>query len=390
MARRIHIAIAGVGKTATYMVKTFTDLQEMLKSDVDITLLDMKEQEDPNRRKAECIAEEFRDSGRALGRDYRVSSGPANVPNPDITIITTGRQRKKGEDRRNMTWDNSIPVGGFIDYCADNGVSINYSIFGNLVNSVGGLTPLIQMKMKKAFGRKVNPRRIFSLGTGLDYLREEGSIHDYINNNPVLSRKYSSSVVDYKGVCGEHGETMVHAMDCSAIGGEPIKEVLGKDVVTNICEETRKKGALYNAQLEGAGPSVGIHAFRDLVMPIVNNSRKKVPILAPLRLDRDLTRLKLEKDRVYESVFDMVQDSKTISPEDVEEKPFNYIWTGCCPTIGRNGLEKLYIPELSYAEKRQLEYSIASTIMENLESGLLRPILDYKFKKPLPGEKLFA
>ncbi|MFZ3077445.1 MAG: hypothetical protein WA139_03260 [Candidatus Aenigmatarchaeota archaeon] len=381
----VHIAIAGVGKTATHIVGTILSNPDMLKEDVEIYLLDTKEPKhgEPERRKAELLAKEFRDSGRALGREYRVYSGPDNVPNPDITIITTGRQRLPGETRSKMSKDNSIPIKKFItEYCPNHNISLKNSKIGNLVNGVGCLSPYVLERMEEAYGKEANPNNIFSFGAGLDWMRTEGTICDFIDNDPDLKGKYSRYDIAFKGVCGGHDDTMVHAMDCSTVGGEPIKEVLGGENVNQICNEVRKMGALYNEHLEGAGPSVGADVLLDLVIPVVNNSLENVPILAPLRIDRDLSGLGLSKDNVHGHLYKMAENSKIIKPKDVEDLPFKYVWTGLCPKIGSEGMTELGIPELSDKEKDQMEYSIASAIMENMEGGLLNRLPDYRVKRP--------
>lgn len=391
----IQIAIFGPGNTAKNIGLTTMYNLHQLDKDVEIAFLDIK----PERKKARLLAKELKDSGRKLGIEFSFFFRPENIPNPDIAIITTGRQRKQGERREKMFNDNSKPIQEIItEYCPKNNISLKNSIIVDVVNPCI-LSSYINGLMKGVYGKSAKAGNIVASGTGLDLLRTEGTIHDFIENNLELSRNSSNRFVDVN-VGGGHDETMVFALDHATVGGNPIRGALGEKNVAGICEEVRRMGAEYNANLDGAGPSVGADVFYNLIRPVVNNSHEKVPALAPVRIDNeyDMSRLGLKRNNILEYVSELEsKNSNIIKAECFEEilPHISRIWTGLLPKVGKEGVMELNIPKYSEPEKRKFEYSIANTIVETVigyhETGVLRPHLDYEIKKHVfPCEKISA
>lgn len=376
----IQIAIFGPGNTAKHIGAAAMYNSYQLENGVEIAFLDIK----PGRRKAELLARELRYSGKAVGndeKDFSFSCEPESVPDPDIAIITTGRQRKPGEKRESMFKDNSEPLREIITkYCPDNNISLKNSVIVDVVNPCI-LASYINGLMREEYGKSANPKKIVASGTGLDQLRLDGTIYDFIQKTPELGKDSMNNVFDVP-VGGGHDETMVFGWDLGTIGGRPAREALGEKNVDAVCGEVRGMGALFNANLDGAGPSVGVDAFVNFIKPIVNNSREKVPALAPLRIDNDydISSLGLDRNNILRYVSELESKNREIIKTEYFEgilPHIDRIWTGLLPRIGKEGVIELDIPKYSEPEKRKFEYSIASTIVETAigyhEAGI--PIL---------------
>ncbi|MBU3957872.1 MAG: hypothetical protein KKB25_02270 [Nanoarchaeota archaeon] len=379
----LEIAIFGAGRTAENIGLTIVQNSEALEKKFELVIInpnDMKK----NSNRAELVAKELNQSGIPLGKDYDVKYGHENAEAPDIAVFALGRQRKEGEKRSDLFDDNSKAIfETAADYCPKNNISLADSFIIEVGNPVGSLSHVLYKGLEKSAieeGVAANPKKIAASGTGLDTARaKEIILNGHLKKNPEL-KKYGLKDIEFMAGAG-HDNSVVFTEEYGAIGGKPIRDVLGEETVASVCGRVKGMGAEYNKH-GGVGPSVGGDVF-GILESVVNNKNENTLALTPVSISSDegLSVLGLSGKNIFDYV-------KKHSPENSSEKilrHMDYVWTGTNSKIGSEGVISPNIPKYGDEEKHHFEISVAETVLETMrgyyKGGVLRPFLNHEIKK---------
>ncbi len=145
-----------------------------------------------------------------LGFSNVYSGSYSDIKDSDLIIVTTGRNRRPGESRLDMTFDNLKIAESVI-------VEIKKNYTKGIVLVVANPVDIITYKMVKGLG--LEKGKVFGTGCILDTSRFTRILADYLGVNP--------EGVNVE-IIGEHGESQVLLWNSIRIDNMPIKEYFSK------------------------------------------------------------------------------------------------------------------------------------------------------------------
>ena len=190
--------------------------------------------------------------------DYLATKGSG------IIIITSGIPRKPGMSRDDLIKTNAAIVKEVTEK------SIRYSPDAIIIVVSNPLDVMTYAAYKTA---KKQKSKVFGMAGTLDTGRYKAFLSEALNVSPKCIHAL---------LLGGHGDTMVPLPRFTSIGGIPVTQLLGKDVLDKIVERTRKGGGeLVNLMGTSAWFAPGAAAAQ-LAEAIVDNQRRVFPVCSYL------------------------------------------------------------------------------------------------------------
>lgn len=149
------------------------------------------------------LVRDLADSFAARGSDTSISSSTdlEVAAKSSIVICTAGVARQPGQDRLDLAMQNARIVAPLCEQIGE--IAPNTTLF--IVTN-----PVDVMTSVALHYSRLNPERVFGMGTHLDSMRLKALIADKLNVHP-------SEV--HTRIIGEHGESMVPLWSATTIGG---------------------------------------------------------------------------------------------------------------------------------------------------------------------------
>lgn len=242
----------------------------------------------------------------------------SSLKDSDIIVITAGFARQPGETRQDLLNKNSRVIQ-----------DISYqikkfsprSIVIVVTNPVDMMTYLVYKKTG------IERKRIIGLGLSLDASR-------FAN---LITKELNCLISDIEPVVvGSHNDKMLPLARFSRVKGKPLSELLSKERIDGIIQDTRNRGANIVAHLgSGSAYVAPSAAVLKMVQAILKDEKQK--ILAAAILDG--------------------------------EYGLQEVCIGTPVILGRNGIEKVIELELSSDEKKEF-ISAADEIKRHMQSLL--------------------
>jgi malate dehydrogenase len=236
------IAIIGAGKvgsTAAYNI-----LQRRISEEV--ILLDIAE----NLAKGEAL--DMMQTAPAIEFDGKIigTSDYSQIENSELVIITAGQPRQPGMTRIDLAAKNAKIIQGITQQIVNHAPN-------SLIMMVTNPVDIMTYVATKTSGFPRN--RVFGMGNILDTMR----FRTYIATALNVSREDIRALV-----IGEHGDTMLPLISYASVSGIPITQLLNKQQITQITEQTRTSGSDV-IKLKGSttyAPAAAIAIMTDAVL----------------------------------------------------------------------------------------------------------------------------
>ncbi|MFH1391865.1 MAG: malate dehydrogenase [Candidatus Diapherotrites archaeon] len=229
----------------------------------------------------------------------------SEMKDSDIIIITAGIPRKPGMTRDDLIKINKEIIGSI---CKEIKNYSKDSILINVTNPMDAITNFISKQID------IPKNKLIGMGGVLDGMRFAQKIKKRIN----LSFSDISTMV-----IGEHGNGMIPVPEYTTIKGIPITELIEKEEIEKIIEDT-KNGGLEIVELlkNGSAFYAPGNAIAIMVKSILNDEKNIVCACSYLK----------END----------------------------VFIGMPVVLGKDGVEKVIMPDLSDELKEKFENSISS------------------------------
>jgi malate dehydrogenase len=244
------ITIIGSGKigssVATHMICKALD---------DILLLDIIE----NLPQGEALDLSHMASSYGVDVSIRGTNDYKDMQDSEIVIVTAGLARKPGMTRLELLNQNKKIVKEISLMILENASKSKILMVTNPLDIMTYLS-------LKVTGFK--PSNVFGMGGMLDSSRFRYIISEALG--------VSKSAV-YGLVIGEHGESMVPLAKYSTVSGNNLEDIITKEKINMIIEQTRKSAAQVIA-LKGATMHAPGIAVAEMVESIVKDKKKMMPL----------------------------------------------------------------------------------------------------------------
>ncbi|MCK4436910.1 malate dehydrogenase [bacterium] len=253
---------------------------------------------------------------RGMDTNIVGSNDYQDTANSEIVVVTAGLARKPGMSRLDLLKENARIVKSIIESV------VQYNPETKIMMVTNPLDAMTYLALKvSGFQRE----RVFGMGGVLDSARFRY----------FLARELGVSVKDASAlVIGVHGEGMLPLPGHSAANGKPITEIMSKEKIDKLIEQTRGAGA-----------------------EIVSLLKRGSAYFAPAA-------------SVAEMVEAVVKDKKVVLPCSVYlqgEYGLSDICLGTAVRLGKKGVEEVIELELTSEEKDFLNKS-AAQLKENLKN----------------------
>lgn len=300
--KRKKISVVGAGFTGA-TTALFLAQKEL----GDVVLLDIPQLENPTKGKALDMLE----ATPVFGVDSNVvgTSNYEDTKDSDLVIITAGVARKPGMSRDDLVTTNAGIVASVTEQV------VKYSpncIIIVLSNPADAMT----YAAHKVSGFPKN--RVIGQSGVLDTARFR----------TFIAQELNVSVEDVTGfVLGGHGDDMVPLIRYSFAGGIPIETLIPKERIEAIVERTRKGGGeIVNLLGTGSAYYAPAASLVQMAEAILKDKKRILPAIAAL-----------EGEYGYENLY-----------------------MGVPTLLGGNGIEKVFVLELTAEEKAALDKSAES------------------------------
>ncbi|MBN1493676.1 MAG: malate dehydrogenase [Candidatus Omnitrophica bacterium] len=239
----------------------------------------------------------------------------ADTKDSDVVVITAGLARKPGMSRDDLLAKNTAIVSEIAEKIA------RYSPKSILIVVTNPLDIMCYVAYKKS---GFDARRVIGMAGVLDSARFRYFLSDAL--------KCKASEVEAL-VLGGHGDTMVPLAEHITFQGKPVSNKLSSDVLDRLLDRTRKGGAEIVALLKtGSAYYAPASSAVAMVKSILSNEKKMYPCAALLSGEYGL------RD----------------------------IYFGVPVILGKNGIEKIVVVDLTSEEKKALQLS-AESVKENID-----------------------
>jgi len=187
----------------------------------DVVLVDIAE----NLARGEAL--DMMQAAPAIEFDGKIegTSDYSRIQGSELVIVTAGEARKPGMTRIDLMNKNAIIVKSIVKQIVKHAPDCKLMMVTNPVDIMTHVA-----YKTSGFERK----RVFGMGNILDTLR----FRSYIAQELDVSREDVRALV-----IGEHGDTMVPLTNHASVSGIPITELLTKQAIQKIVDQTRTSGA---------------------------------------------------------------------------------------------------------------------------------------------------
>lgn len=287
----MKISIIGAGNVGSTLA-----LRILERKLADIVLLDIV----PGLAKGK--AQDLYDASALTSSAYKImgTEDYSQIKNSEIVVITAGLARKPGMSRDDLLKKNKEIVEtvteNVVNFCPN-------SIIIIVTNPLDIMSYIIYRKS----GFKSN--RVLGMGGVLDSARFSGFIAQELKVMPSEVKTV---------VMGSHSDTMLPLPRFSSVKGKPLTEILSRDKINKLIEQTRRAGA-------------------KIVELLGNGSAYYAPSAAAVAMIENIVRDK--NDIICASVYLTGQYG------------FNDIFLGVPVRLGKDGLEEIVKLELNQEEK---------------------------------------
>lgn len=235
------ITIVGAGKVGS--AAAFDILKDHID---DVTLVDLNE----NQAKGEAL--DMMQSAPAIEFDGKITgtSNYADVAGSSLVIVVAGQGRAPGMTRNDLMNSNAKIIRAVVKEIAHYAPDCKLMIVTNPVD-------IMTYVARKESG--LPPNHVFGFGNILDTER----FRTYIAQELGVSREDTQALV-----IGEHGDSMVPLVEYACVSGIPIANLLGKEQIDKIVQQTITSGADV-IKLKGAtiyAPAAAIALTADAVI----------------------------------------------------------------------------------------------------------------------------
>lgn len=304
--RKVKITMVGAGNVGATTVKMLADLE--LASQ--IVLVDVV----PGVPQGKAL--DITESAACVGKDVHVlgTNGYEETAGSDICVVTAGFPRKPGMTRDDLLIKNAEVVGGVVKELA------RYSPNCIIICVTNPLDAMVYLAKKvTGFPRE----RILGMAGILDAARFKLFVADELG---------CSTASIQAGVLGSHGDTMVPLIDHTTIDGVPISRLIPADRLEAIVERARRGGdEIVNFLKTGSASYAPASSITMMIEAIVKDKHQILPCSAYCQGEFGL-------DDIY---------------------------IGVPVQLGRGGMEKIAVSELSEEELSDLKRS-ADAVREQL------------------------
>ncbi|UQZ35932.1 malate dehydrogenase [Paenibacillus sp. PK3_47] len=300
--RRYKITVVGAGFTGAT-----TALMLAQKELGDVVLLDIPQLENPTKGKALDMLE----AGPVQKFDSRIigTSDYEDAADSDIVIITAGIARKPGMSRDDLVNTNALVVKSV---CENVSRVAPESIVIILSNPVDAMTYVAYK----------------TLGFPKNRVIGQSGVLDTARYCTFIAQELNVSVEDVRGfVLGGHGDDMVPLVRYSSAGGIPIASLIPEERIAEIVQRTRVGGGEIVSLLgNGSAYYAPAASLVQMTEAILKDKKRIIPVIALL-----------EGEYGYDDLF-----------------------MGVPALLGADGIEKIYVLELTEEEKAALDKSADS------------------------------
>lgn len=221
----------------------------------DIVLLDIPQTEGMPKGKALDLTE----ASPIVGFDSRIvgTTDYADTAASDVVVITAGIARKPGMSRDDLLATNARIVGSVAAEIRKSSPQAIVIVVSN---------PLDAMVQRVLEVTEFPPHRVMGQAGVLDAARFRA----------FVAMELSVSVEDVSAMLlGGHGDTMVPLLSCAAVGGIPVRQLIGEQRLQEIVQRTRDGGAEIVALLKtGSAYYAPAAATAQMVEAIVRDKKR--------------------------------------------------------------------------------------------------------------------
>lgn len=300
--RRKKITVVGAGFTGAT-----TALMLAQKELGDVVLLDIPQLENPTKGKALDMLE----ASPVQGFDSSIvgTSSYEDAADSDVVIITAGIARKPGMSRDDLVSTNAGIVQSVCEnvkkYCPNSIVII-------LSNPVDAMTYAAYQ----------------ALGFPKNRVIGQSGVLDTARYCTFIAQELNVSVEDVRGfVLGGHGDDMVPLVRYSSVGGIPIDSLISKERIEAIVQRTRVGGGeIVNLLGNGSAYYAPAASLVQMTEAILKDKKRILPVIALLE----------------------------------GEYGYNHLFMGVPVILGGDGIEKVFVLELTAEEKAAMDKSADS------------------------------
>ncbi|MBW7455613.1 malate dehydrogenase [Paenibacillus sepulcri] len=300
--KRKKITVVGAGFTGA--TTAFMLAQKELG---DVVLVDIPQLENPTKGKALDMME----STPVQGSDANIigTSDYADTQNSDVVIITAGIARKPGMSRDDLVNTNA----GIVKSVCENIKATSPNAYVIILsNPVDAMTYV-------AYN---------ALGFPKNRVIGQSGVLDTARYCTFIAQELNVSVEDVRGfVLGGHGDDMVPLVRYSNVGGIPIEKLIPADRIEAIVQRTRVGGGeIVNLLGNGSAYYAPAASLVQMTEAILKDKKRITPVIALL-----------EGEYGYDNLF-----------------------MGVPVVLGGDGIEKIFVLDLTGDEKAALEKSAVS------------------------------
>src|SRR6187402_2749496 len=212
---RKKVTVVGAGNVGA------TCAQELARRDyADVVLVDIKE----NLPQGKAI--DIDQAGAVLGYETKVvgSNGYEETAGSEVVVITAGLPRSPGMSRDDLVQTNEKIVGSVTEQVVSHSPDAVIIVVSNPLDAMCHVAKNVSGLPKE---------RVFGMAGILDTARF----------STFIAWETGSSVKDVTAmVLGGHGDQMVPVVSAAAVGGVPLRRLVGEDKIEAMVERTRKGG----------------------------------------------------------------------------------------------------------------------------------------------------
>jgi L-lactate dehydrogenase len=230
-----------------------------------------------------------------------------DLKNSDIIFFTAGAAQTPGQTRLDLAKTNVAIVEDMIP-------KIVKAAPGAIIVMVTNPVDVLTYKAAKIAGLPYG--QVFGSGTTLDTARFRFNLSEVLNIAPASIHAY---------VLGEHGDSSFPVVSSAEVGGQPIRKLAGfsAEAVARAYDDTRDAAANI-IQAKGATFYGVATAIKKITNVILRDAKSVLPVTTPLEID-------------YYGVSGVALSVPCV--------------------IGRRGIERVLMANLSEEEKRQFRHS---------------------------------
>ncbi len=253
---------------------------------------------------------------RRYGVKIRGSNDFGDIAESDVVVITAGIPRKPGMDRMDLLRTNANIVGAAARAVAEHAPNSTIIVVSN---------PLDIMCTVALEASGFALKRVMGMAGILDSTRFRY----------FVAERLGVAVTDVHAmVLGGHGDTMVPIPRFTTVAGIPITKLLDAEEVAALSDRTRNGGAEIVGYLKtGSAFYAPAASTAEMVEAVLTNEKRIVPAAAYLRGEYG-----------YEGIF-----------------------LGVPVLIGKNGIERIIVLDLTVEEREMLDHS-ARAVRKGIES----------------------